>query len=137
MAPSSVQTINTYVVLRLGRWRDYVRWQANGTTSHPGPKNPKSWWGLILEGNVEQIDIVSTRDVCPVNAEEARETDKCVRALPDHLLLVVWEEYIICGSIDEKAAALAIEKRAFRQRLSTAHNLLLGLFNDAAAGMLE
>jgi hypothetical protein len=126
----------TYVVLRLNRWGVYVRWLTSGG-SDPRPPRLTSWWGkLVMEPNVEQSDRVSlvTRE-CPVDIDEARETEACVRALPEHLKRTMIEEYLVRGTADQKAQALAIEVRAFRYRRDRAHNLLLGLFNDAAAGL--
>jgi DNA-directed RNA polymerase specialized sigma24 family protein len=130
----------TYVVLRCNRWGAYVRWVKDHQTMWPGPGDPRSWWGpLILDRNVPHRDRVSLADVLPtwLDVEEALETDRCVKALPYHLRDTCVREYVHSGDRRDKAAALGIETRTFRYRLVSAHALLLGLFNDAAAGCLE
>lgn len=126
----------TYVIYRLTRWGLAKRWVANAGVRNQKPAKIQSAWGpMWIDGNVEQIGIESTRDVCPWNLDEMRETDLCVNALPGHLSAAVEEEYMKKGDRELKAARLGIDPSSMRRRLSTAHILLLDLFNAAAAGL--
>ena len=124
-----------YIIMRCNRWGWYMRWLSRGGAD-PGPRRLCSWWHKLitvrlLQGHNEQ----EVRDACPVDVEEARETSLCVNALPDYLRDVIVEEYAVGGSAEQKAEALGIKPKSFRDRREHAHVLLLGLFNDAAAGV--
>lgn len=126
----------TYVVFRCNRWGYFERWKANAGVTSSKPVEVESSWGAILEGNVEQLDLVSSRDLCPVDMTEALETRACVAKLPIHLQLAVWKEHVVSGKTrKEKAYAIGIEPESFARRLTTAYGLLLGMFNDVAAGL--
>jgi len=125
----------TYVILRCARWGQYVRWAERDKDRDPRPPRIGSWWGpIVLDGNVEQIG-EGTADICPVDVAEGMETQQCVYALPEHLRDTIIEEYVVCGNQAQKADALGIDQRQYRRRLSESHTLLLGLFNDVAAGI--
>lgn len=126
----------TYVIYRLTRWGMATRWLANAGIPNQKPAEVQSAWGpMWIDRNVEQIGIESTRDVCPWNLDEARETGLCINALPGHLSAAVEEEYLRKGDREVKAARLGIEPSAMRRRLTLAYPLLLDLFNAAAAGL--
>jgi hypothetical protein len=125
-----------YVIMRCSRWGEYVRWKDSVGLPDPKPKHVRSSYGLLLNGNVQQLE-PTNRDVCRVDIAEAIETGICIDRLPAHLKETVESEYSKVGTRVQKAAALGIETRTFRYRLTSAHALLLGLFNDAAAGCLE
>lgn len=124
-----------FVIMRCNRWGTYVRWLARGG-SDPRPKRVVSWWHKIITSRLlQQPEQRRPIDDCPVNLEEARETWQCIDALPVHLRDVIVEEYGVGGTADQKAEALGIKANSFRDRRENAHALLLGLFNDAAAGL--
>jgi hypothetical protein len=126
-----------YCILRCNRWGQYERWRANAGVREQKPAEVNSWWGpMIIDGNVEQLGVVHSSDTCPVDIEEALETRLCVSHLPPHLKVTVWREHVTAGRQHQKAHALGIATRTFRHRLATAYPLLLGLFLDAAAGVL-
>jgi hypothetical protein len=128
-------SIQTYVIFRCNRWGTYVRWLSRTGIASVEPKNVASWWGpIVLEGNVEQLGITA-RDVCPVNIQEARETGRCVMALPDALKLTLIQEHCVRGKQQEKADAMGIDRVTFWRRCQRAYDRLLGLMNDAAAGL--
>lgn len=114
-----------------------MRWLTSRGIDDPRPAPVASWWHkLVTARNVQQVDAVSVnRGECPVDIEEARETQACVVALPEHLRRTMVEEYLVRGTQEQKADALGIEPKAFRARRDRAHHELLGLFNDAAAGL--
>lgn len=118
---------------RCVRWGVFERWCVKvriGPASSPSEVN--SWWAkIVLEGNVEQIGIESTRGVCPVNLEEAVETRRCVSLLDPHLRNVVWQEHVRSGRRQrDKAWTLGITTRTFRHRLDVAYPLLAERFKS-------
>lgn len=88
----------------------------------------------MLDGNVEQ-GWRDPRDVCPVDIPEAIETQRCVDALPQSLREVIIQEHVMRGTQAQKALALKIDRVTFWRRCQRAYPLLLGLFNDAGAGL--
>lgn len=125
----------TYVIMRLVRWSRYVRWLHRGGTD-PRPAHLRSWWGKLVQAKNPRPEIgPAVADVCPVDVAEALETWKCVKALPEHLYETMVEEYLIGGTQQQKAEALAVDVRTVLRRREQAHTLLLGLFNDVAAGI--
>jgi hypothetical protein len=123
-----------HVMLRCNRWGTYVRWSHRTLSKNPKPQGMNSWWGpIVFDGNVEQIGIESVRDICPVNIDEALETDRCVKLLPDKLRKAMLQEHVIRGTQAQKAAALGIDRTTFWRHCERAYVLLLGMFNDVAA----
>lgn len=128
----------TYVMLRLNRWRVYVRWLTSNGVADPAPLPVQSWFGRMMQDRVQQSGRINTDSTCPVDIEEARETQACVMALAadhEYLYRTVIEDYLVGGSQEQKAEALGIEVRAFRNRRDAMHVKLLELFNLAAAGL--
>lgn len=127
--------LQTYVISRLCRWATYVRWLSRGGVD-PRPAHLRSWWGkLVSARNPRPEGEPAVSDVCPVDVVEARETRVAIDALPEHLRETVIEEYLIGGTAKQKADALGVDERTLRRRRDQAHTLLLGLFNDIAAGL--
>lgn len=125
----------TYVIMRLVRWSRYVRWLHRGGTD-PRPAHLRSWWGKLVQAKNPRPEIgPAVADVCPVDVAEALETWKCVKALPEHLYETMVEEYLIGGSSVQISDALGIDTSTLWRRRNLAHSLLLGLFNDVAAGI--
>jgi hypothetical protein len=125
--------LHTYVEARLGRWYLWHRWGP-----YPGPKSVISWWGpMIIEPNVEQIGRPST--TCPVDIDEAEETQRSVMALlavDDDLYKVIVQAYLRGGTIEQKIRALGCKSnKTYYNRLERAYVKLLGFFNDAGAGV--
>lgn len=121
--------LHTYVEARLGRWAVWYRWGAR-----PGPRPVRSWFGAILDHNVEQIGGVSTS--CPVDINEALETNRAVMALSGELREAVFEGYLKGGSVEQKCRALGLRSRqSYYDRLNRAYGLVLGYLNDLAAGV--
>ena len=125
---------HTYVMERLNRWVIWCRWGPR-----PGPKPVASWYGPnVLDRSIEQHEIQRNPD-CPVDQDEARETNEAVFALmviAEELYDVVIEAYIKGGTVEQKMRALGIRGvRSYYIRLDRAHAKLLGLFNDVAAGV--
>ncbi len=125
-----------YVIMRLNRWAVYVRWLDNrGGGRDPTPPRARSWWfKLVMMTRVQQTTVPG-RSLCPVDAGEAIETQRCIKALPEHLRMTVVEDHLVRGAPEEKAHALGIDCRTFRQRRRVAYRELLGLFSDVAAGI--
>lgn len=127
--------LQTYVISRLCRWATYVRWLSRGGVD-PRPAYLRSWWGKLVQArNPRPEGEPAVSDVCPVDIIEARETRRAIDALPEHLRETIIEEYLIGGTQKQKAEALHIDERTLRRRREQAHGLLLGLFNDIAAGL--
>jgi len=129
----------TYVMTRLCKWAVWCMWRDNLLTQRPGPKRVCSSWGSIMEGRVEQIGRLP-REIerpCPVDVIEAEETDRCVQALPDKLRCVIVLEYLARMTKAEKVAYMKPEGTAktFYNRLDHSYYELLGLMNDAGAGL--
>lgn len=128
----------TYVMLRLNRWRVYVRWLTSNGVGDPMPAQVQSWFGLLMMDRVQQSGKVSVQSSCPVDIEEARETQRCVLALREHmeyLYVTVIEDYLVGGTQEQKADALGIEVRAFRNRRDAMHAKMLELFVLASADL--
>lgn len=123
----------TYVMLRLNRWRVYVCWLTSAGVSDPRPAGVVSQWGTLMRDRVQQDRGADT--CCPVDKVEAQETQRCVAALPEYLRDTVVEDYLVGGTQQQKAKALGIQEKAFRNRRMSAHTVLLELFNLAAAGL--
>lgn len=129
-------SMHTYVVLRCWRWGTYVRWLSRVGVGSVEPRKVVSWWGkIVLEGNVEQLAIA--REPAPVNIPEAIETGKCVMLLREPLRDAIIQEHAFRGTQTEKAKALKIDRSTHYRRCEAAYVELLGLFNDAAAGLLD
>ena len=125
-----------YVMMRLNRWAVYVRWlDGRAPGRDPTPPATRSWWfKLVMMTRVQQT-VVAGRSLCPVDVQEAVETQRCIKALADHLRVTVVEDHLVRGSPEEKARALGIDARSFRSRRRVAYAELLGLFNDVACGI--
>jgi hypothetical protein len=133
----------TYVDGRLFRWGQYVRWLIRGAgTTDPTPKDVRSWWGPVVHDRLVQENsrIASSID-CPVDAEEARETDAAVRKLreiDERLYQVIVECYVKGGTVEQKVAAIGVKSiQTYYNRLQRAQAELLGLMNDATVTAIE
>ena len=133
----------TYVMMRLTRWVIWCMWRDNLLTKRPGPKRVCSSWGVLMEAMMaergEQLGRLP-REIerpCPVDVGEAEETGRCVQALPDKLRCVIVLEYLARMTKREKVAAMKPEgtSKTFYNRLDHAYYELLGLMNDAGAGL--
>lgn len=128
---------DSYVEARLGRFGRYQRWLRKGGSS-PIPARLRSWYGpLILEPNVQgrgrpQV-VVDLR--CPVDRQEAGETTRCVAVLEDDLRAVIIESYVQGGAVEQIVAELHCCRQTYYNRLYRAYGVLLGYFNDVAAGV--
>lgn len=121
--------LHTYVEMRLNRW---AAWYHAG--ERPGPCRIESWWGpMILNRSVAQTGRVPVR--VSFDPVEAELTDRCVRALPGELRLVVFEVYTRGGTMEQKARTLGCCRDTVYERVSRANVKLLGFFNDVEAGV--
>lgn len=127
----------TYVMLRLNRWGVYVRWLNSRGVSDPSPRPVVSCMGKLMEGRVQQTGDTSRayETLCPVDIDEATDTQRCVVALPPWARQTAVEDYLVGGTQEQKARALCISERAFRYRRDLVHTYLLELFNLAAADL--
>lgn len=138
--------IETYVTMRLQRWGIYQRWLAHGGTD-PRPARVRSWYGPMILDRLRQVSGKRRMpspyaDACPVEIDEARETQRCVRALDavypalsaPSIGEVLAECYVWGGTTEQKLSALRCCRDTYYRRLDLAHQELLGLFNDAASG---
>lgn len=133
---------DNYVIMRLNRWSIYCIWKEDLLVRSPYPRRVTSWLGRIISGHFNN-DREGTqppkiiRKPCPVDWIEAEETDRCVKGLPDYLRCVVVLQYLTNMEHEEKAAAMQPPGafKTFYRRLERAHYELLGLMNDAAAGI--
>lgn len=121
---------NSYVEARLGRWARWYHWGPR-----PGPKRVISWYGpMILDRNVKQNGKVSL--ACPVDLDEAEETQKAVQALDPELRDIIFETYLKGGTVKQMMRACGIRKRDnYYLRLNRAYRQVLGYMNDVAAGV--
>lgn len=125
-----------YCILRCNRWGVYVRWSQRNVARNPKPAEMRSWWGpIVLDGNVEQDRPPSAYSLCPVDVAEALETQACIDKLPKHLKRAMIQEHVLQGTQRQKANALEIDRTSFWRRCERAYQLLLGMFNDAGAGL--
>lgn len=127
----------TYVMLRLNRWAVWVRWENSRGVGDPRPRRVVSCMGKLMQARVEQTGEASSAfaALCPVDVQEAVETGRCVRALPEWARRTVVEDYLVGGTAEQKAEALGITDRALRKRRDAVHTMCLELFNLAAAGL--
>lgn len=141
-----VVNLQTYVMDRLARWAVWCIWRENLLTSNPKPRRPVSWWGKIMDARVKTPDTPAPKAMrsCPVDVLEAEETDRCVKALAEldrprsvKYARVIVLCYLTRMSKHEKAAAMEPPGcvKTYYNRLSRAHDELLGLMNDAGAGL--
>ena len=129
----------TYVMMRLNRWAVYCIWRESLLVRSPKPTRVRSWWGLILSNRVHDPDRLPAQVVrpCPVDVVEAEETDRCVQSLPEKLRCVIVLDYLTHMRKDERVRLMkpAACAKTYYNRLERAYDELLGLFNDAGAGM--
>jgi len=125
-------TNHSYCIMRCNRWGTYVRWLEYSGIFACGPKPLKASWGpLILDRNVPR-SWVDPRELCPVDAIEALETDRAVRRLPSDLCYILSVEHISFSSQQAKAELLNMSRTTYWRRCGEAYGLLLGLMNDVA-----
>lgn len=138
--------LQTYVAQRLARWAVWCLWRENLLTRSPKPMPLRSWWGGMMRDRVHDSDesLRSALKPCPVDVLEAAETDLCVQALVAidekrgvkyaHVIVLC---YLSRMSKHERAAAMVPPGcvQTYYNRLSRAHDELLGLMNDAGAGL--
>lgn len=70
---------------------------------------------------------------------ECFETEMAVNALgqfDEQLRDVVWQHYVVGGTADQQSKHLSCCVATVYNRLARAENLMLGLLNDAAAGLI-
>ena len=127
----------TYVMLRMNRWVQWVRWSTSDGNVDPRPKRVVSCMGKLLDGNIQQTGDTSRayESLCPVDRDEAVQTDVCVRALPRWARDTVTQDYLVGGTQQQKADALQISTRAFRYRRDALLPMLLEMFNLAAVNL--
>lgn len=132
---------DSYMEARLGRWGMYKRWHER---THSPAGRPLanfgigSWWGdLILDPKVQGPGRVPTPPdaPCPVDIEEARDTDRCVAVLPEKWRSVILQTYIKPGTVEQRLAYLGCSRWSYYTWLYQAYDQLLGYFNDVAAGI--
>lgn len=122
---------HTYVIARLNRWGHWHRQQKKLGL---GPKPARSWWyPIVIRPNVKpqrDWDKIETDD------NECFETDKAVDALSVELRETIREHFVKGGTVDQQRRALHLKSnQTIYDRLNRAYPLLLGMFNDIAAGL--
>lgn len=124
---------------RLGRWGMYKRWHRRSHSSRPshaGVGSLSSWWGSMImsprvqgRGNVARLE-----DPCPVDRDEAQQTERCIAALDPDLAAVIRQAYLEAGTIDEQIYRLGCCRQTYYNRLARAYAGLLELLGGLAAG---
>jgi hypothetical protein len=89
---------------------------------------------VVLDKNVAQ-GWRDPRELCPVDAQEALETDRAIRRLPPELNEIITIEHFVVGKQARKLEVLAMSRTTYWRRCNEAYGLLLGLMNDVAAGL--
>ncbi len=89
---------------------------------------------MVLDPNVEQLGRISS--ACPVDIDEAEQTNQAVNHLAPELRATIQEAYLRGGTVKQKTRALGLKRRdTYYARLTRAYNTLLGYFNDLGAGI--
>lgn len=131
----------TYAMMRLNRWVIWMVWKIGQSTTDPRPRQVTSWWWkMVTVRHVQQFESGGKAVACPVDVLEAEETDRCVGALPPGLRRMIALAYLDRRPVDRKVADLVasgvkISRRGYFRYLDRAHQALIGLFNDVAAGV--
>lgn len=124
-------TLHTYVIARLDRW---AHWRRQQTKFGVGPTSARSWWfPVVMRGNVKRVrdwDKIETDD------DECFETEKAVAALSVELRETIYEHFVKGGTAEQQKEALHVKStHTIYDRLNRAYPILLGMFNDVAAGL--
>lgn len=112
-----------YVNTRLNQWAEWVAKRNDGL----GYPRAVAFSRMAHSGSFGP----SSPDMC----EDAWEVEQCVTHLEKSLRAAVIEFYLRPGTCEQKAKALMCCKKTMYSRIDRAHNEILGLLNDLAAGI--
>lgn len=114
---------DTYVASQLKIWADWrIRREQGGT-------------GFPRKVSFLKVAPQASGYWTPEMDSQAYQMDQCVMALDEILYKAVVASYIHTTTLEQKCNFCDCKERTYRYRLADAHQKLLGLMNDLAAGI--
>jgi transposase-like protein len=122
-----------YINVRLGEW---ARWSVSDARYLRTTLGAHSCWPQMLGEAASTESKRGEVSFVPLNDIECCETDKAICALPATLKEAVVVYYKRTGTTSiQIAKRLGVSERTLFDRISQAHQRLLGILNDIAAGI--
>ena len=116
------------------RLNDWARWRLSDRATIRHMLGAKSCWPQMLQDDAEgKMERHGT--IVPINDLECCEMDKAVLALPAELQFILEEFYYRTNTTEGVAKRCGISRATLHRRIDQAHQRLLGLLNDQAAGI--